>query len=70
METLQGLLRVCSKMSLYEYNRRQIQGGSKYDFKSLFFDIQFLDKILSPIFGINKIRVEVQGRAALGGQNE
>ncbi len=40
-------------------------GRDKYDFKSLFFDIQFLDKILSPIFGINKIRVEVQGSLEL-----
>ena len=61
METLQDLLKARSKMSLYEYNRRQIQEGNKYDFKSLVSDIQFLDKILSPIFGINKIRIEVQG---------
>ena len=65
METLQDLLKARSKMSLYEYNRRQIQEGNKYDFKSLVSDIQFLDKILSPIFGINKIRIEVQGSAEL-----
>ena len=65
METLQDLLKARSKMSLYEYNRRQIQEGNKYDFKSLVSDIQFLDKILSPIFGINKIRIEVQGSVEL-----
>ena len=43
METLQDLLKARSKMSLYEYNRRQIQEGNKYDFKSLVSDIQFLD---------------------------
>ena len=32
---------------------------------SLVSDLQFLDKILSPIFGINKIRIEVQGSAEL-----
>lgn len=45
METLQDLLKARSKMSLYEYNRRQIQEGNKYDFKSLVSDIQFLRKI-------------------------
>ena len=65
METLQDLLKARSKMSLYEYNRRQIQEGNKYGFKSLVSDIQFLDKILSPIFGINKIRIEVQGSVEL-----
>ena len=54
-------------MSLYEYNRKNagLGKGNKYDFKSLVSDIQFLDKILSPIFGINKIRIEVQGSAEL-----
>lgn len=65
MQTLQDLMEARSKMSLYEYNRRQIQEGDKYDFKSLVSDIQFLDKLLSPIFGKNRIKLNVQGSVEL-----
>ncbi|MEG2341312.1 MAG: cell surface protein SprA, partial [Odoribacter sp.] len=64
-QTLQELIDTRSKMSIYEYNRRQIQEGSKYDFKSLVSEIQFLDKLLSPIFGKNKIKINVQGSVEL-----
>lgn len=54
-----------SKMSLYDYNRRQIEEGSKYDFKNLVSQLQFLDKILSPIFGKDKVKLNVQGSVEL-----
>lgn len=53
------------KVSLYEYNRRKRQEGNKTDFKDLVSQIQFLDKILSPIFGINKVKLNVQGSVEL-----
>lgn len=64
-QTLQQLLDARSRMSIYEYNRQQIRDGNKYDFKSLVSDIQFLDKLLSPIFGKNKIKLNVQGSMEL-----
>lgn len=64
-QTLQEMLDERSKMSIYEYNRRQIQEGNKYDFKSLVSEIQFLDKLLSPIFGKDKIKINVQGSVDL-----
>lgn len=63
--TLEDLMEERSRMSLYEYNRRQIQEGNKYDFKSLVSEIQFLDKLLSPIFGKDKIKIRVQGSVDL-----
>ena len=53
------------KVSLYEYNRRKREEGNKTDFKDLVSQIQFLDKILSPIFGINKVKLNVQGSVEL-----
>lgn len=64
-QTLRGLMDARTKMSIYEYNRKQIQEGSKYDFKSLVSEIQFLDKLLSPIFGKDKIKINVQGSVDL-----
>lgn len=64
-QTLQQLIDERSKMSIYEYNRKQIREGNKYDFKSLVSDIQFLDKLLSPLFGRNKIKINVQGSVEL-----
>lgn len=64
-QTLEEYLESRSKNSIYDYNRRQIQDGNKYDFKSLVSEIQFLDKILSPIFGKNKIKINVQGTVEL-----
>lgn len=64
-QTLKDLMDERSKMSIYEYNRRQIQEGNKYDFKSLVSEIQFLDKLLSPIFGKDKIKINVQGSVDL-----
>ncbi len=54
-----------SRLSLYDYNRRKREEGSKYDFKNLVSQIQFLDKILSPIFGLNKVKINVQGSVEL-----
>ncbi len=53
------------KASLYEYNRRKREEGNKTDFKDLVSQIQFLDKILSPIFGVNKVKLNVQGSVEL-----
>lgn len=64
-QSLQQMLRERSELSIYEYNRRQIRDGSKYDFKSLVSDIQFLDKLLNPILGKNKIKLNVQGSVEL-----
>lgn len=64
-QSLQELMEERSKMSVYEYNRKQINQGSKYDFKSLVSEIQFLDRILSPIFGKNRIKLNVQGSVEL-----
>lgn len=64
-ETLDEYLNSRSKMSIYEYNRRQINDGNKYDFKNLVSEIQFLDKILSPIFGKDKVKINVQGSVEL-----
>lgn len=64
-QTLKELMDARSKMSVYEYNRRQVQDGNKYDFKSLVSEIQFLDKLLSPIFGKDKIKIDVQGSVDL-----
>lgn len=63
--TLKELMDERTRMSLYEYNRQQMQQGSKYDFKNLVSEIQFLDKLLSPIFGRNKIKINVQGSVEL-----
>lgn len=54
-----------TKMSIYEYNRKQIRDGNKYDFKNLVSEIQFLDKLLSPVFGKDKIKMNVQGSVDL-----
>lgn len=64
-QTLKELMDARSKMSIYEYNRRQIQEGNKYDFKNLVSEIQFLDRLLSPIFGKDKIKINVQGSVEL-----
>lgn len=64
-QTLKELMDARSKMSIYEYNRQQIQAGNKYDFKSLVSEIQFLDKLLNPIFGKDKIKINVQGSVDL-----
>lgn len=64
-QSLQELMDARTKMSIYEYNRQQIQAGNKYDFKSLVSEIQFLDKLLSPIFGKDKIKINVQGSVDL-----
>lgn len=64
-ETLGEYINSKTKMSLYDYNRQQIQDGNKYDFKNLVSQIQFLDKILSPIFGKDKIKINVQGSVEL-----
>lgn len=53
------------KASLYEYNRRKRDEGNKTDFKDLVSQLQFLDKILSPIFGANKVKINVQGSVEL-----
>lgn len=64
-QTLQELIEKRSRMSVYEYNRQQIQEGNKYDFKNLVSEIQFLDRLLSPIFGRNKVNINVQGAVEL-----
>lgn len=64
-QTLQQLMDARSKMSVYEYNRQQVRFGDKYDFKSLVSEIQFLDKLLSPIFGKDRIKLKVQGAVDL-----
>jgi len=64
-QSLKELLDARTKMSMYEYNRKQIRDGNKYDFKSLVSEIQFLDKLLSPIFGKDKIKINVQGSVDL-----
>ena len=64
-QTLQELIEKRSRMSVYEYNRQQIQEGNKYDFKNLVSEIQFLDRLLSPIFGRNKVNINVQGSVEL-----
>ncbi len=64
-QTLQQLLDARTKMSVYEYNRQQIRDGGKYDFKNLVSEIQFLDKLLSPIFGKDRIKIGVQGSVDL-----
>lgn len=53
------------KVSLYDYNRRKREEGNKTDFKDLVSQLQFLDKILSPIFGANKVKINVQGSVEL-----
>lgn len=63
--TPQEYINSMSKASLYDYNRRKRDEGNKYDFKNLVNQIQFLDKILSPIFGLNKIKINVQGSVEL-----
>lgn len=63
--TLDEYLKSKSKMSMYDYNRRQVKDGSKYDFKNLISEIQFLDKIFSPIFGKDLIKLSVQGSVEL-----
>lgn len=63
--TLSEYLKSQSKMSLYEYNRQKTRDGDKYDFKSLVSEIQFLDKLLSPIFGKDHIKLSVQGSVEL-----
>lgn len=64
-QTLQELIEDRSKMSIYAYNRQQIQDGNKYDFKNLVSEIQFLDRLLSPIFGKNRIKINAQGSVEL-----
>lgn len=54
-----------SRKSLYDYNRQQIRDGNKYDFKSLVSQVQFLDKLLSPIFGKTPVKINVQGSVDL-----
>ncbi len=63
--TLDEYVRSQNRLSLYEYNRRQRQEGDQYDFKELVSQLQFLDKILSPIFGVNQVRINVQGSVEL-----
>lgn len=63
--TLDEYVNLQTKNSLYEYNRRQIQQGNKYDFKELVSHLQFLDKILNPIFGKDKVKINVQGSVEL-----
>lgn len=53
------------KASLYDYNRRKREDGNKTDFKELVSRLQFLDKILNPIFGVNKVKINVQGSVEL-----
>lgn len=63
--TLEDYVEARTKNSLYEYNRRQMREGNKYDFKELVSQVQFLDKILSPIFGKDKVKINVQGSVEL-----
>lgn len=63
--TLDDYVDAQTKNSLYEYNRRKIEEGNKYDFKDLVSHLQFLDKLLSPIFGKDKIKINVQGSVEL-----
>lgn len=63
--TLEEYLQSRSKLTMYDYNRRQTKDGSKYDFKNLISEIQFLDKILSPIFGKDRVKLSVQGSVEL-----
>lgn len=64
-QTLQELLDARTRMSVYEYNRQQVRYGQKYDLKNLVSEIQFLDKLLSPLFGKDKIKINVQGSVDL-----
>ncbi|MDE5610546.1 MAG: cell surface protein SprA, partial [Odoribacter sp.] len=64
-QSLKELLDSRMKMSVYEYNRQQERFGDKYNFKNLVSEIQFLDKILSPIFGKDRIKIGVQGSVDL-----
>lgn len=63
--TLEEYLQSRSKLTMYDYNRRQTKEGNKYDFKNLISEIQFLDKILSPIFGKDRVKLSVQGSVEL-----
>lgn len=63
--SLSEYVETLSKRSLLEYNRQQLKDGNKYDFKNLVSQIQFLDKILNPIFGVNKVKINVQGSVEL-----
>ena len=63
--TLEEYLQSRSKLTMYDYNRRQTKDGDKYDFKNLISEIQFLDKILSPIFGKDRVKLSVQGSVEL-----
>lgn len=64
-------MRSSARYSLYEYNRERRQEGNKTDFKDLVSQIQFLDKILTPIFGLkglnglSGLKVNVQGSVEL-----
>ncbi|WP_251622719.1 cell surface protein SprA [Odoribacter lunatus] len=53
------------KASLYEYNHKMREEGDKTNFKDLVSQVQFLDKILTPIFGLNKVKINVQGSVEL-----
>ena len=64
-QSLKELLDARIRTSVYEYNRQQERFGDKYNFKNLVSEIQFLDKILSPIFGKDRIKIGVQGSVDL-----
>lgn len=63
--TLDEYLQSRPKLTMYDYNRQQTKDGGKYDFKNLISEIQFLDKIFSPIFGKDRIKLNVQGSVEL-----
>ncbi len=54
-----------NRLNLYEYNRRKEEGGGQNDFKNLVSEIQFLDKLFSPVFGKDYIKLSVQGSVDL-----
>ncbi|MDL2231789.1 cell surface protein SprA [Porphyromonadaceae bacterium OttesenSCG-928-L07] len=54
-----------NRLSLFEYNRKKAREGDQYDFKGLVSQLQFLDNILNPIFGLADIKLSMQGSVEL-----
>ncbi len=64
-QTLKEYLDSKSRSSIYEYNRQRIKEGSRFDSKGFASEIQFLDKLFDPIFGEDRINVDVKGALEL-----
>ncbi len=63
--SLKELMDTRNRLTLHGYNRQKEQDGGQNDFKNLVSEIQFLDKLFSPVFGKDYIKLNVQGSVDL-----